>query len=375
MARKNLLASVTASIAPVTGSEARAEYAKRGASRSMMQSLDEMAENSMRLLDGETVVSLDPALIDGSFVSDRIEDSDEEYRELREAIRRSGQSSPILVRPHPEVPGRYMIVFGHRRAKVANDLGVNVRAVIKPMADIAHIVAQGQENTARANLSFIEKALFAKKLADMGQTKDTIKSALTIDDTLLSRMLSVVEAVPDAVLEAVGAAKGVGRDRWEDLKKLVQVPANAVRAVGFVSSEGFGEMQSDERFALLLNVLKSSKKPKKGGGSAKAKTWAPADKSVSVTAKANGKAFTLALKAKDGPRFGGWISENLEATLSNLQGIGKDSNRRLNRKRKRPPNVTVAEALLVSVAIRESHFRESLSRVIGVDFGERISFA
>ncbi|RWM11808.1 MAG: plasmid partitioning protein RepB [Mesorhizobium sp.] len=312
MARKNLLASVTASITPVTESDARAEYAKRGASRSMMQSLDEMAENSMRLLDGETVVSLDPVLIDGSFVSDRIEDSDEEYRELREAIRRSGQSSPILVRPHPEVSGRYMIVFGHRRAEVARDLGINVRAVIKPMADIAHIVAQGQENTARANLSFIEKALFAKKLADMGQTKDTIKSALTIDDTLLSRMLSVVETVPDAVLEAVGAAKGVGRDRWEDLKKLVQVPANAVRAVGFVSSEGFGAMQSDERFTLLLNFLKSSKGPKKVGRGVKAKSWAPADKSVSVTAKANGKAFTLALKAKDGPRFGGWISENLE---------------------------------------------------------------
>ncbi|RWP91843.1 plasmid partitioning protein RepB, partial [Mesorhizobium sp.] len=213
MARKNLLASVTASIAPARDSEARADYAKRGASRSMMQSLDEMAENSMRLLDGETVVSLDPALVSASFVSDRIEESDEEYRELREAIRTSGQASPILVRPHPEISGRYMIVFGHRRAKVARDLGI--RVVVKPMADIAHVITQGQENTARADLSFIEKALFAKKLADSGMTKDTLKAALTVDDTLLSRMLSVAETVPDAVLDAVGAAKGVGRDRWE----------------------------------------------------------------------------------------------------------------------------------------------------------------
>ena len=64
MARKDLLASVTASLTqehPVhPASEARAEYAKRGASRSMMQSLDELAENSVRMLDGETVVSIDP---------------------------------------------------------------------------------------------------------------------------------------------------------------------------------------------------------------------------------------------------------------------------------------------------------------------------
>ena len=70
MARKDLLASVTASLTrehqSIPSSEARTEYAKRGASRSMMQSLDELAENSVRMLDGETVVSIDPEI--GCFV-------------------------------------------------------------------------------------------------------------------------------------------------------------------------------------------------------------------------------------------------------------------------------------------------------------------
>ncbi|MGO4841659.1 ParB/RepB/Spo0J family partition protein, partial [Rhizobiaceae sp. 2RAB30] len=121
------------------------EYAKRGASRSMLQSLDEMAENTLRMLDGETIVSLDPADLDGSFVADRIGENDEEYTQLREAIERSGQASPILVRPHPNDDGRYMIVFGHRRAKVARELGIQVKAVIKPLADLEHVIAQGQE--------------------------------------------------------------------------------------------------------------------------------------------------------------------------------------------------------------------------------------
>jgi len=76
-----------------------------------------------------------------------------------------------------------MIVFGHRRARVPRTSHPR-SAVVKNLEDIAHIVMQGQENTARANLSFIEKALFGKKLREMGQSKETIKAALTVDDTL-----------------------------------------------------------------------------------------------------------------------------------------------------------------------------------------------
>ena len=320
MARKHLLASVAASMAgdktetAHSASEARSQYAMRGASRSMIQSLDELAENSLRMIDGETVVSLDPALLDGSFVADRIGDNDEEYQQLRDAIRRSGQSTPILVRPHPDDAQRYMIVFGHRRAKVARDLGTSVRAVVKPLADIEHVLAQGQENTARADLSFIEKALFARKLLDSGMTKDVVKSALTIDDTLLSRMSSVAETVPEAILEAVGAAKGVGRDRWEELKKIVQVPANAAKAVAFVATEEFSTGNaSDEAFNALLGFLKSHRAPKKAKVSAAPNVWAAGDKSVCVSVKKTPKKALIAVEAADGPRFADFITNQLDS--------------------------------------------------------------
>ncbi|HTO80307.1 MAG TPA: ParB N-terminal domain-containing protein, partial [Methylocystis sp.] len=124
MARKNLLASITGAETPKADAVARHDYALRGASRSMMLSIDEMAENAKKMLAGETIVELDVAVLDHSFVADRIEDDDEDYICLREAIREHGQSTPILVRPHPQVKGRYMIVFGHRRARVAKELGV-----------------------------------------------------------------------------------------------------------------------------------------------------------------------------------------------------------------------------------------------------------
>lgn len=313
--RKNLLASVVNPQASSADSQTRSEYARRGASRSMMISIDEMAENARKMIDGETVVSLDAGLLDASFVVDRIADDDEEYLQLREAIKDHGQSTPILVRPHPEQAGRYMIVFGHRRARVAKGLGVPVRAVVKNLEQIAHIIAQGQENTARANLSFIEKALFAKKLRDMGQTKETIKSSLTIDDTLLSRMLAVAETVPAVIVDGIGAAKTVGRDRWEELKKLLLQPKATDLAKVIGASPDFLSKISAERFNYLVERLKTELKParKTSRRIIDASSWTPDDGSIAAKIKMSGTQFTLALKAKgtDAKAFGNFLTENL----------------------------------------------------------------
>lgn len=323
MARKDLLASVTASLAQehqaVSAPGARSEYAKRGASKSMMQSLDELAENSARMLDGETVISLDPKDLDGSFVTDRIGEDDEEYQQLKEAILSAGQSTPILVRPHPDDGGRYMIVFGHRRAKVARDLGTKVRAVIKPLADIEHVIAQGQENTARADLSFIEKALFARRLLQSGMSKDVVKTALTVDDTLLSRMLSVADVVPDDVLDALGSAKGVGRDRWEDLKKTVLNPAIASKAQEIVQTAEFS--QADDKFTFLFNSLKTRRRAGKHRSTVEAiaKSWTSQDKSVSFVMNQKPKKIAIELTSSNAASFGDWLSSRLDTLYREFQ--------------------------------------------------------
>src|SRR3954470_2967712 len=313
--RKNLLASVTGagpSPSPVEN-QARAGYGGRGASRSMMLSIEEMAENAKKLVSGEAIVSLDPNLIDESFVSDRVEDEEEEFALLRDGIRRDGQLQPILVRPHPRISGRYMIVFGHRRTRAARELGIPVRAVVRDLEEIAHIVAQGQENSRRADLSFIEKALFARKLQNMRQTKDTIKSALSIDDTLLSRMLSIVDVVPPAVIEALGAAKSIGRDRWEELKKLLVHPRKAEQALTAISSDEFRPKDSAGRFAHLLSELKrAGSRTRKAAGTAGTGAWAPDDKRVAASFRNTGKTFSLSLTSNDAGEFGQFISSSLE---------------------------------------------------------------
>jgi len=315
MARKDLLKSVMGGASEQPKDSGRSGYAMRGASKSMKVSIDSLAENSKRLLEGETIIEVDPQLIDVSFVSDRLSDNDDAFNELKESIAAGRQDTPILLRPHPDHDHRFMIVFGHRRVRVASALGRKVRAVVKTMDDVAHILAQGQENTARADLSFIEKALFAKNLVDMGQAKDVIQSALTIDGTLLSRMLSVAQNIPREVIERIGPAKQIGRDRWEDFKKLVAEPANKKVLEAAVQHEGFQELDSDGRFEFLHSKLaEAGRAPKrrKARAAPEKRTWTAGKGRIKGVIGRSGKAFSISLTAQDSAEFGDYLSGQLD---------------------------------------------------------------
>lgn len=287
---------------------------KFGAAKSISSTIDELARQASRLTEGETILELDPSLVDASFVQDRISiEDDEAYSELLEAVRNRGQDTPILVRPHPDTSGRFMVVFGHRRLRVARELARPIRAVVKSLADIDHVVAQGQENSARANLSFIEKVLFAQHLEDRGFTKETIQSALTVDYQTLSKMGTISKAIPQSLLDAIGPAKTVGRDRWLEFRKLVENPRNLAKAQAYAATDEFANADQDERFGLIFAALNSTGKTvRKSVRQNEAEPWSPQDKSVSAAVKKAGKGITISFKDKDSGHFGVWISENLD---------------------------------------------------------------
>jgi len=304
MARKDIFGSVMGPAASVADARDVSGYAVRGASRSIMQSFEELSKSS--------VVDLDPTLVDTSFVSDRLDDDDEAFQELLAAIRERGQDSPVLVRPHPEISGRFQTVFGHRRVKVARALGRPVRAVVKKMDDEDHVIAQGQENAARANLSFIERTLFADRILKRGHSPDTVKSALALDDTTFSKMRSVTSNIPEQIILAVGAAKTIGRDRWWQLAKFMEHPGAVGRAGDYVASADFAQPDSDSRFARLFDFLSAAAKRPRAPSTPKEKAWAPRDKSVRAKITDTGKVFTLALKSKDASPFGAFIADRLD---------------------------------------------------------------
>ncbi|ANK89062.1 MULTISPECIES: plasmid partitioning protein RepB [unclassified Rhizobium] len=310
MARKNLLEG----LADMPDENAGApNYPMRGAGRSLVRSLDELAKQAEKFLEGEAVVDLDPDLVEASFVKDRLSEDDEDFHALVEAIRARGQDTPILVRPHARIDGRYQVVFGHRRLRAARKLGRNVRAVVKTIDDRTHVIAQGQENSARADLTFIERALFARRLEELGYDREVISTALAANAASVSKMLSVMDRLSSEVVQAIGAAPGVGRERWVELSLLAGKAANAASVAKVLQDDNFYQLSSDKRFEALYAALNKSARPVKKTIAARKVSWQPLDKAVQAEMKNDGKAFSLSMKARNAGRFGDFLSSRLDA--------------------------------------------------------------
>ncbi len=326
MARKNPFANVMNEDRPNNG--VALDYAVKGASRTIMSTIDELAERADKMLEGETVVELSPETIEESFIRDRLEEDPQAFEDLVAAIREHGQTSPILVRPHPHNDGRYMVVFGHRRLKAATALGRNVRAVVKPISDREHVIAQGQENSARADLSFIEKATFARRLSELHYDNDStiVMTALSVDKATLSKMMSVAN-MPRDILDAIGGAKLPGRDRWYELKLLLERPANLAKLREVLAATDLEGLNGDARFVFVVDALTR----KKASGYArppKKSKWVPKDegvaRAVSAEIRNDGKSYTLALKAKDAVGFGEFIADSLDDLYAEYRRLMKE---------------------------------------------------
>lgn len=281
------------------------------------QKFERAQDIEKQLAEGQTIIEIDPALVDSSFVSDRIGIDAVKLAQLGEQIKDHGQQVPILVRPHPDARGRYQVAYGHRRLAAVKVLGIKVRAVVRELSDDQLVVSQGQENNARTNLSYIERALFAVRLEDRSFSRETIMAALGIDKAALSKMVSVVRQVPIELIEAIGAAPEIGRRRWMELADLLP-KASVKNVLASLSEPETKALSSDRRFQAVVDALttKPKKTPKSTGAF---KSWAPDDKSVRVSLKANGKTATIAIGAVNGPLFAAYITERLDDLYADWQ--------------------------------------------------------
>jgi ParB family chromosome partitioning protein len=331
MARKNLLTRLTdPKLTAVNFSDdpsfslpkAPLAFTARGAVGSVSRSIDELAARAdrakaleARLAAGSVIIDIDPALIDDSFIVDRMQGDDENFRLLIDAIRSNGQESPILVRPHPLEKGRYQVAFGHRRLKAAVELQRPVRAFVKDLSDRDLVIAQGQENSARADLSFIEKARFASRLEAAGYDRETIMAALSVDKTTVSRMISVTSRIPEKVVDTIGPARSVGRDRWLELAALGQTPKFKEIVLHLRSAPEFLAVDSDGRFELLHNQLAAAAKPpvsrglqsEQGRTKASAAFWARDDGTNIVKINTGRKSMVLSVDHHVAPGFGDYL--------------------------------------------------------------------
>ncbi|MEL6915923.1 MAG: plasmid partitioning protein RepB [Pseudomonadota bacterium] len=291
---------------PAPATEAPARRA-RGAIGAVSQSIEALKARSL--------IEIDPFLIDAGGLRDRLETDDAEDDALKASISEYGQQVPILVRPHPEEDGRYQIVYGRRRVLALRELDLPVKALVRDLDDGALVMAQGQENTARRGLSFIEKANFAAQMRDASYARKAICDAVAVDKTVMSRMMSIVDRIGLDAIAAIGAAPGIGRDRWAELATTVEQLDVAQDEIVSVVRGLTGGETSDERFEAVFSAFdgQGSARPEKRAYTPRAElTPIPSLRSgreIAAFVEHPKKLVVTLPRGRDG--FGEWLIDHL----------------------------------------------------------------
>jgi len=149
---------------------------------------------------------LDPAMIEPSRWSNRHPDAfkNAEFARLKEDLAAAGGNvQAILVRPLSGSPGKYEVVFGHRRHRGCLELGLQVLSTIETggLSDIELFAAMDRENRERADLSPYEQGVMYRKALDDGMFPSARRLAenLGVTHTWVNKALKVAD-LPDAVL-------------------------------------------------------------------------------------------------------------------------------------------------------------------------------
>jgi ParB family chromosome partitioning protein len=284
-------------------------HVRSGAVGAMGRSLGQIATAAERakalVASGAAVVEIPADQLVDSFARDRFDDDGVEFSTLFQAIKESGQKSPILVRPHPDRPHHYQIAYGHRRARILAKLGRPVRAVVQNLTDEELVVIQGQENSARKDLSYIERGLFAVTLEEQGFDRTVIMSALTMEKTQLSRLLTLTKSIPKAVILAIGPAPKAGRPRWTALGERLEALKDASRLDDALADPKFLEVETDLRFVRLYNSL-APQMP-----AAKIRRFAIKAEAGQKIATVERTGTTLALHVEESIEFGEFVASRL----------------------------------------------------------------
>lgn len=251
-----------------------------------------------------TLQDIDPAKIRNSRFSDRL-DIDEDLSSLRDSIQQNGQQVPALLRRLPD--GSFEAVYGRRRILACQQLGIQVRAMVVEINDEDALIAQGLENAARLENSYIERALFVSQILEAGYTNVTVQKALGVAESQASRMRGITRDIPSELIRAIGPAHGIGRRPWEDLRQLLiggQAPG-----LTWILKSIDPEIPSPERLHSVIKYIKERGKTKSAPPAPPRSLGAGA---FNVTRKGNSLMVTA---AKDSPRE---FLAHLEETLEKL---------------------------------------------------------
>lgn len=264
MARKDRLKGVfSPEVAEQAGGELPAgNSGGQGGGKPAPFGLNRYAADHLQRTNDRYIQEIDPDLIERGGPADRMGEHDAGAEDaLRASIEKTGQTTPVLLRPDPENPGRFRIIYGRRRVSALRSLKQKVKAIIRDdLSDSDAVVIQGQENSVRKDLSFLERARFLVAIEAEGFPRAVAIDALAIDKARASNYAKLGKALPDDIARLIGPAPGIGRDRWlAFVGDYERRPDAAKRIIEALEPKDLSQESSDSRFALAYGAIAAGK--------------------------------------------------------------------------------------------------------------------
>jgi ParB family chromosome partitioning protein len=148
--------------------------------------------------DADRVLLIEPELIYPDPENVRREIDPVTIDEMAETISERGQLQPITLAPKDE-DGRYRILFGERRWRACQKLGIKVRAIVSKSDDFSQVrIDQFIENDQREDLSTADMIAFVTGQVAQGRNLSELARLTGRNRTLLTRYQGLAKA-PDYI--------------------------------------------------------------------------------------------------------------------------------------------------------------------------------
>ncbi|MDQ0894064.1 ParB/RepB/Spo0J family partition protein [Agromyces ramosus] len=164
---------------------------------------------------GAHLARLDPNDILPNAQQPRSNFDPEDLAELVHSVREFGVLQPIVVRPHPDLIGKYELVMGERRLRATKLAGLDsIPAVVKDTANEDMLRDALLENLHRSQLNPLEEAsAYQQLLADFGITQEELASRIGRSRPQISNTLRLLKLPEPVQLRVASGVLSAGHAR------------------------------------------------------------------------------------------------------------------------------------------------------------------
>lgn len=185
------------------------------APKAAVAAVEDAADANLLTVPGAHLAPLNPDDIVPNAQQPRSVFDPDDLAELVHSVREFGVLQPIVVRRHPDQPGKYELVMGERRLRATKAAGLDtIPAVVKDTANDAMLRDALLENLHRSQLNPLEEAsAYQQLLADFGITQEELATRIGRSRPQISNTLRLLKLPEPVQLRVAAGVLSAGHAR------------------------------------------------------------------------------------------------------------------------------------------------------------------